>query len=215
VVHPNLGLLARWWENPWGKLFYAFAASVTVTVGKIWADQVIRFLTQSNPAIFPNAQQAITVCLVFSLVFVEIAIAMFVPVYWMQLKWIVGLLPFMKQTKAMSAEAIRMIACIYGSMLLFYVGFFLVAGFSTFNTMERLLLWSSFVPNDRGLAGSDLICTNLPSDSLVFPFSTRDPIPHQVVIAQPISTGPDRLGLSYAYYVIPCLKPPSIRSSFP
>jgi hypothetical protein len=61
VISPNLGLLGSLWESSWGKLFYGLGASVIVTVGKIAADHDIRVLTQSNPSLFPSAQQAITV----------------------------------------------------------------------------------------------------------------------------------------------------------
>jgi hypothetical protein len=220
VVHPNLGLLGRWWENPWGKLFYALAASVTVTVGKIGADQKIRLLTQSSPAIFPSAQQAITVWIVLNLVFAEIGIGLFAPVYWVYLKLIVRspleLLGI--HTTSISTgwlEMIRVITCAWGSFFLFHMIHLLNTGFPTFNPTERLLLLSSFIPNDRGLAGSDLVCRNLPFDSLVSPFSPRDPIPKQVVIAQRINTGPDGLVHSYTYRVVPCTKPTSSRDSFP
>jgi hypothetical protein len=47
---------------------------------------------------------------------------------------------------------------------------------------------------------------NLPPNTLVSPFSTRDPIPNKVVMAQPMSTGPDGLGRSYTYHVVACSK---------
>jgi hypothetical protein len=81
------------------------------------------------------------------------------------------------------------------------------AGFGgkTFNLTDVLLRWSSFIPND--ISGSDRVCMNLPSDTLVCPFNTRDAIPDQVLMAQPISTDPDRSGRNYTYQVVACSKP--------
>lgn len=56
VVHPNRGLLRRFWENPWGKLFYSLVGALTVIVSKAGADQIIRLLTHSNPSLFPSTQ---------------------------------------------------------------------------------------------------------------------------------------------------------------
>jgi hypothetical protein len=61
VVHQNLPLLRWVWKHPLGKVFFGLVASVTVTVCKVLTDQQIRSLTQSNPSLFPSAQQAITV----------------------------------------------------------------------------------------------------------------------------------------------------------
>jgi hypothetical protein len=238
VVHPNLGLLGRLWENPWGKLFYGLLASVTVTVGKIWADQEIRLMTQSNPSLFPSAQQAITVYTIINLAIAEISVIMVAPVIWYYLKLFASILlwPFKivdqifriremlgltrQPPTSLSTEFMRALACVWGIFFILSTARFLNTGFplvgdDRFNPRERLLLWSSFIPNDRGLAGSDRVCMNLPFDSLVSPFSTRDPIPNQVVMAQPISTGPNGLGHSYTYHVVECSKPTSRRGGFP
>ena len=102
---------------------------------------------------------------------------------------------------------------VFSCLILFFVGLdadfvgsrFAGFGGKPFNLTEVLLLWSSFIPN--GLSGSDRVCMNLPSDTLVCPFNTRDPIPDKVLMAQPISTDPDRLGRSYTYQVVACSKP--------
>ena len=86
VIYPNLGLLGRLWESTWGKLFYGLGASVIVTVGKIEADQDIRVLTQSNPSLFPSAQQAITVWNIILLILIVMAYVMLAPFLWMYLK---------------------------------------------------------------------------------------------------------------------------------
>lgn len=99
----------------------------------------------------------------------------------------------------------------WGGFFIYLIAIFLNTGFAgvggkPFNLTEVFLLRSSFTPNDPTFAGSGRICTNLPSDTLVYPFSAKDPIPNQVVMAEPISTGPDRLGRSYTYRVVACLQ---------
>lgn len=107
-------------------------------------------------------------------------------------------------------------AFVFSGSILFFVGLdadfagarfagFPGFGDKPFNLTEVLLRWSSFIPN--GLSGSDRVCMNLPSDTLVCPFDTRDPIPDKVLMAQPISTDPDRSGRSYTYQVVACSKP--------
>jgi hypothetical protein len=224
-----------------GELFYGLVASVTVTVGKIGADQEIRLLTQSNPSLFPSAQQVITVWIIINLVLAEISLVMLAPLFWSYRKFFAEmmLLPFKifdrifriremlgltrqpsTSLSTTSSRMMRALACIWGSFFILFTALFLNTGFpgvsgDPFNPTERLLLLSSFIPNDLGLAGSDRVCMNLPFDSLVSPFSTRDPIPNQVVMAQPISTGPDRLGHSYTYHIVECSKPTSRRRGFP
>jgi hypothetical protein len=62
AVYQNQGLLRRAWEwkHPSGKFLYVVVASLTVILSKIWTDQQIRSLTESNPSLFPSAQQAVT-----------------------------------------------------------------------------------------------------------------------------------------------------------
>jgi len=73
-----------------------------------------------------------------------------------------------------------------------------------FNPMEKLLLWSSFIPN--GSTVSDRVCFNLPPGTFVSPFDTRTPVPNEVLMAEQIPTGQDSSGRSYTYRVVPCLK---------
>jgi hypothetical protein len=61
VVRQNWVLLLRIWEHRLGKLFYGVMASLIGTLSKVGADQEIRLLIQSNPSLFPSAQQALTV----------------------------------------------------------------------------------------------------------------------------------------------------------
>jgi hypothetical protein len=106
----------------------------------------------------------------------------------------------------------RFLPYMWGLTFISLIPVFLGTGFrgvigKPFDPTEALLLWSSFIPNDLGLAGSGRVCVNLPSDTLVFPFSTRDPIPKEVIMAEPISTGPNKLGRNYTYRVVACSKP--------
>jgi len=86
VVHQNLDLLRRIWENPWGKLAYGLVASVTVTFCKVMTDQEIRLLTHSNPSLFPSAQNAITVLTITLMILVEISAVMLAPPLWKYVK---------------------------------------------------------------------------------------------------------------------------------
>ena len=116
----------------------------------------------------------------------------------------------------MFLEGIRKIASflayVWGGFFILSIGLFVASGFEElggkpFNPTEALLLWSSFISNDLGLAGSDRVCTNLPPNTRVSPFNTKDPMPNEVLVAQPISTGPDRSGRGHTYHVEPCSKP--------
>jgi hypothetical protein len=89
-----------------------------------------------------------------------------------------------------------------GSISTFFLVIFVDSGFSgsvagskPFNPAERLLIWSTFIPNDLGLVGAKRVCTNLKPDVLLSPFSTDK------------STAPDRSGGSYVYHVVECSKP--------
>jgi hypothetical protein len=236
VVHQNLRLLAQFWENPWGKLVYALVASVTVTFCKVMADQEIRGLTQSNPSLFPSAQQAITVLNIIYAILAEIGAIMLLVAMLQQSKayltsiaemlWrmldifslreILGFPTRQPWTFQMFLEGIRKIASflayVCGGFFILSIGLFVASGFEElggkpFNPTEALLVWSSFIQNDLGLAGSDRVCINLPPNTRVSPFNTKDPMPNEVLVAQPISTGPDRLGRGYTYHVEPCSKP--------
>jgi len=103
-------------------------------------------------------------------------------------------------------------AKIWGGFFFLFIVLILNANFAEVggkpvDLAEWLLLRSSFIPNDLGLAGSDRVCANLTPHTLVSPFSTKDPIPSRVIVAQRISTDADRLGRSYIYHVVPCSKP--------
>jgi hypothetical protein len=226
AVQQNRELLRRFWENPWGKLAYGLLASVIVTGCKVMADQQIRFMTQSNPSLFPSAQQAITVLSIIVVTPVLIGGFMFFIAMAQVCKlYVTGygrvflsmldklflireMLGLPSQPQPLRSEAFsmtRLFAYTWGGTFIMLTLLFFTS--IAPNRAEVLLLRSSFIPNDLGLAGSDRVCINLPSDTLVSPFSTRDPIPNQVVMAQPISTGPDRLGRSYTYQVVACSKP--------
>jgi hypothetical protein len=233
VIHQNLDLLRTIWENPWGKLAYGLVASITVTFCKVMADQEIRLLTQSNPSLFPSAQQAITVFAIILMVLTEISIVMLTPLLWKYIKFMVqasleiSFLPFLSAFRlremlglarkpwtfrSFPSSLTRIAAPLWAVAFIFFIMPFFDNGFAEFggkpfSPMEALLLWSSFIPNDLGLEGSDRVCINLPPDTLVSPFSTKDPIPSRVVIAQRITTDPDRLGRSYIYHVVTCSKP--------
>ncbi len=238
VVQQNLPLLRRVWKNPWGKLAYGLLASITVTVCKVFTDQQIRWLTQSNPSLFPTAQQAITVLniIVITIVQVGIFLSIFMFIYfiwifvghmlvgvweWLLLFRNINLLQSRRsptQSRASSAWSFTGLCAawwgmVFSGSILIFVGLdadfagsrFAGFGGKSFNLSEVLLLWSSFIPN--GLSGSDRVCMNLPSDTLVCPFDTREPTPDKVLMAQPISIYPDGSGHGYIYQVVPCSKP--------
>jgi hypothetical protein len=235
VTHQNLGLLRRIWEEPWGKLAYSLVASLTVIGCKVLADRQIPILIESNPSLFPSAQQLITALYIIGAILLETAIIMIVPVYYQLLKgvWLTlidtllwplnvvfrfrlremfGFPPRTFRFRSFASLLTRFSPHVWGSFSILFLLPFFDSGFAEFggkpfSPTEALLLWSSFIPNDRGLAGSDRVCVNLPPDTLVSAFNTRDPIPDKVVMAQPISADPDRLGRSYTYRVIACSKP--------
>ena len=233
VVHQNLDLLRRIWENPWAKLAYGLVASVTVTFCKVMADQEIRSLTHSNPSLFPSAQNAITVLTITLMILVEISAVMLAPPLWkyvkseMQTSLEILLFPFLEifrlremlgfarkpwTFRSFPSSLTRVAAPFWAVAFIFLIMPFFDTGFAefggkSFNPTEAILLWSSFIPNDLGVAGSDRVCMNLPPDTLVSPFSTTDPIPDEVVMAQRISANPDKLGRNYTYRVIGCSKP--------
>ena len=93
------------------------------------------------------------------------------------------------------------------ALLLFPDDGITVFGLKRFDPTEELILLSSFIRNDRFLAGSDRVCISLPPHALVSPFNTRDPIPNQVLMAQPISAGPGKMGPNYTYHVVDCSPP--------
>jgi hypothetical protein len=86
VVHQRLALLRNVWKNEWGKLAYTLTVAITVTASKILADQQIRLMTQSNPSLFPSAQQAITVYNIVCFALLEIGILIWVSVLLKMLK---------------------------------------------------------------------------------------------------------------------------------
>jgi hypothetical protein len=232
VVYENWGLLGRLLESPWWKLFYGLAAPGTVAFCKVLADREIRLLTKSNPSLFPSAQLVVTVSYILVILLAEVSTLMLIPVLWKQLKSGVQTslqtlllpfdaffrvremlgLPFQSLRSFSSASSLmRVVPYMWGGffiLLVLPIGFEKL-GLERSDPTEELLLWSSFIPNDLGLAGSDRVCINLPSNALVSPFNTREPIPNEVLVAQPIATGPDRSGRSYSYRVVACSKLPA------
>jgi hypothetical protein len=228
VVQQNWVLLLRIWEHSFGKIFYGVMASLIATVSKVGADQEIRLLTQSNPSLFPSAQQAITVFNIISITLAVIGAILYVismaQFFWSNLRvWgrmfsifdifsireMFGL-PTRPRTPRFSLT--RLFAYMWAGVFMFELLLFpddgiTVFGLKRFDPTEELLLLSSFIRNDRFLAGSDLVCISLPPHALVFPFNTKDPIPNQVLMAQPISAGPGKMGPSYTYHVVDCSPP--------
>ena len=178
VVHQNLGLLRQVWENAWGKLAYGLAASITVTGCKVLADQQIRLLTQSNPSLFPSAQQAITVLNIIGMTLTEIAAFLWLcamariskelfagygEMFWRMLdifsiREMLGL-PIRPRKFGSSVSLLaNFFAYIWAGFFIFLIVLFLDSGFSgfvtgvrPFNLTEEFLIWSSFIPNDVGL----------------------------------------------------------------
>jgi hypothetical protein len=92
VVHQNLPLLRWVWKHRLGKVFFGLVASVTVTGCKVLTDQQIRWLTQSNPSLFPSAHQAITVLNIIVITIAEVGIFliifMFINFIWRYVKYL-------------------------------------------------------------------------------------------------------------------------------
>src|SRR5262245_2929157 len=78
VVHQNLPLLRWVWKHPLGRVFFGLVVSVTVTVCKVFTDQQIRWLTQSNPSLFPSTQQAVTVLNIIVITIAEVSIILMI-----------------------------------------------------------------------------------------------------------------------------------------
>jgi hypothetical protein len=245
VVHQNWGLIRSVWQHPLGKIFYGLVVPIMVILSKIWTDQQIRSLTDSNPSLFPSAQQAIIVLniIIFALFGIGLLISIFMTtkIIWLIIKnMTASTVGYLSSTIDIVLRPMRLsigyrpssaswltdfsgfAAYLWGLffialMLSFFdtrfTGSFLNTDFVGFggkpiNLTEELLLFSSFIRNDLWLAGSDrVVCTNLRPDTLVSPFNTRDPTPNEVLLAQPIITGPDRSGRSYTYHVVACSKP--------
>jgi hypothetical protein len=170
VVHQNLPLLRWVWKHPLGKVFFGLVASVTVTVCKVLTDQQIRSLTQSNPSLFPSAQQAITVLniIVITITGVCIFLMIFMSVNFMWryirflLFWNISLLRSRRssiQSRPSSARSMTSLVAYWWAMgfsasILFFVGLdadfagtrFAGFGGKTFNLTDVLLRWSSFIP---------------------------------------------------------------------
>jgi len=241
AVRLNLDFLVRTWESAWGKLAYSILLPATVIFCKVIADQQIRLLTQSNPSLFPSSQQAITALTVIVIILSFICSAMIVPLLWQQIKFSVQAqwefllsmfrvrevldLPRKPSTfRSFPSKLTRVAAPLWISAFImvdimpFFDTGFAEFGGKRFNPAEVLLLWTSFIPNDLGLAGLDRICTNLPPGTFVSPFDERTPVPNEVLKAEQIPAGPDSSGRSYTYRVVPCLKstpsgPPDTGSS--
>jgi hypothetical protein len=214
VGHQNLGLLRWVWKSPWGKLFYGLVASVIVTSCKVLTDQQIRLLIESNPSLFPSAQQFMTVLNIIAVTLSIIGAVLLICSTSLLFRTAPNSSTRPQTSRSWVSGITASFAYMWGGTFIFlmmnFLGFFgniSIFGGKPFNLTEEFLVWSSFIPNDRGVAGSGLVCTNLLPDTLVCPFNTKTPIPNEVVIAQPISTGLDRSGRNYTYHVVACSKP--------
>jgi hypothetical protein len=225
VVHQNWELLRRVWKHPFGKVAYGLFVPLTLTASTVWADQQIRSLTQSNPSLFPSAQKAITalnfIFLAFAVI-VTVASVYVAAMYLLIFFRIIGPesplrrpLPYSYWMAEIAAYlwALLFIAEISSFFDTSFAGTFLKADLAEFgvkpvnlNITEIFLIHSSFIENYR--TDGDLVCTNLPLNARFSPFDTREPIPDRVIMAQPISAGPDRFGRSFTYRVVACSKPP-------
>jgi hypothetical protein len=225
VFQQNLGWLRRVGKN---KLLSGLCGLVASLIGvgcKVLTDQQIRGLTQSDPSLFPSAQQAITALNIINIILLGIGgIMLLSAMLQLYKEYFVAygrmFLSFLSLTEMLGLSsrtctfraAESFLSKMWGGVFFLSLVAILNAGFAEVggkqvDLAEWLLLRSSFIPNDLGPAGSDRVCANLIPDTLVFPFSTKESFPSRVVTAQPITTGPDRLGRSYTYYIVTCAKP--------
>jgi hypothetical protein len=227
VVHENWELLRRIWKHDLGKVAYGLFVPLTLTASTVWADQQIRSLTQSNPSLFPSAQKAITalnfICLAFAIIVIAASLymaAMYLMTFFRVIGWpnILSRRPLILPSLYWMAElaaytwALLFIVEISSFLDTSFAGAFLKADLAEFgvkpinlNLTELFLIRSSFIENYS--TDGDLVCKNLSPNARVSPFNTREPIPNEVLLAQPISAGPDRFGRSFTYRVVECSKP--------
>ena len=211
MVRQNAALLGGVWRNDWGKLGYGIVASITVTGSKVLADQQIRMLLQSNPSLFPSAQQSITLYNIIGLSLVEIGSFILTVLLFRLLRDVtlsygvmfvdmldifsfremLGLPRRPRRFGNMISDLANTMAYFWTAMFVFSIVISMDSGFSeitggdkAFNPAESLLIWSSFIRNGIGTASSAKVCTNLEPQELVSPFSTRDPMPNVVVAAR-------------------------------
>jgi hypothetical protein len=225
LLQQNLGWLRRLWKNKLVCGLGGLVASAIVVGCNVWTDQQIRGLTQSDPSLFPSAQRAITALNIIEAILLGIGGIMLLSgmlqlykecfvaygrmfLSFFSLTEILGLSSRSCTFRAGESLCVKM----WGGSFFWLIVLFLNTGFAEvggkpFDLTELFLVGSSFISNDPGLGGSGRVCINLRSDTLVSPFSTKDPIPSRVVVAQPITTDPDRLGRSYTYHVVTCSKP--------
>ena len=225
VIQQNLGWLPRVWKN---KLVCGLGGLVAslISVGcKVLTDQQIRGLTQSDPSLFPSAQLAITAFNIINMILLGIGgIMLLSAMFQLYKEYFVAygrmFLSFFLLTEMLGLSsrictfrvAESLLSKMWGGVFFLFIVHILNTNFAEVggkpvDLTEWLLLRSSFIPNDLSPAGSDRVCANLTPDTLVSPFSTKDPIPSRVVMAQPTTTDPDRLGRSYTYRVVTCSKP--------
>jgi hypothetical protein len=236
VVYQNWELLRWVWKHPFGKVAYGLLASVIGTASKVWTDQQIRSLTQSNPSLFPSAQQAITVLnfiiFAFSAIVIAASVYTYAKLIWFLLRGYVWtfireytlmfltifIRPRSRQPLPSLYWVVETSAYIWALFFIGLVSSLLDTGFSGsfFKTdlaefgVKPINLTELFLIHTSFIEnysmGADH-CINLPPNARVSPFDTREPTPNRVLMAQPINSGPDRSGRSYTYRVVPCSKP--------
>ena len=231
VVRENISILTSKWESGWGKLAYGFTAFLTVTASKIAADQTIRVWTQSNPALFSSSQQALTalyivsISIVLVVLYIEIIVLLRMLRFYgvMYLDLMLSMLDMFSFREMLAIPRARFPFRRLGNVLPYL--FALLPLFSILSLLEHnplrllgitepgnvsewILIWTSFVPN--GSAGSaagpsaatQKFCRNLATDVFVSPFSTSEPMPDRVVVAERRRDGPDAVGRTYNYRIV-------------
>jgi hypothetical protein len=235
VVYQNWELLRWVWKQTFGKVAYGLLASVIGTAAKVWTDQQIRSLTQSNPSLFPSAQQAITVfnfiIFAFSAIVIAASVYLSAKITWFLLRGYVWTsireyslmfltifvgprsrrpLPSLYWMVEISAYMWALFCIVLISSLLDtgFSGSFLETDLAEFG-VKPINLTELFLIHTSFIEnysmGADH-CINLPPNARVSPFDTREPTPNRVLMAQPINSGPDRSGRSYTYRVVTCSK---------
>jgi hypothetical protein len=225
VFQQNLGWLRRVWENKSASSLVATPLiGVVSVICKVLTDQQIRDLTDFDPSLFPSGQLAITALNIVEVIPSGIGIIILLSAalqfykaffaeygrMFLSIFSLTEMLGLSSRTGTFRASE-RLLAKLWAGVFFCFVMHFLNTGFAEvfgkpYNPTELFLVGSSFISNDHGLRGSSR-CINLTPDTLVSPFSTKDPVASRVVVAQPITTDPNRFGRSYTYRIEACSKP--------
>jgi hypothetical protein len=214
VVKANSTVLVSIWRHDFGKLAYGVLATITVTGGKVWADQEIRDVLQSNPALFPSAQQSITLYNIFLLVLLQITLLIAAV---MMFHFLAHMINGTLRRSSRGFFDVFPIFMAYFYAYAFMTGLTILSDFDFVgrvitgrheNPIEELIIWSSFVPNARasgsfGGAVAERFCTNLEPDVWVSPVNSREAMPNEVMVVKR-QASPHRFGRDHQYRLASC-----------